>query len=376
MRRAHLHNVITVALAYIISLCGTAAAEAQSAPKPEPKREAAATAAQAEALAAYEQALAAFKAILAKRRVQIEAGDKLPELPGQAVYLARIEVMSRYKDLTDVMPARIGKPNKFGVPPDHFDVAIEPLIDAYTELFRVMQAPPAFAQSSDTPFEDVVDLGVAIARAQGLDDATAIAAGRLSLALFFAETNGLQNIGNARSNKYKGSLQTDQAEDRRGRSKWLAMRARVAQRDPAVAARDAKEEARAVNIDQRYNHWTAVRNGLANAAGELFPQIPGIVKQLPDEMDQMKFFELIQIVPTPTRAALNSGDILNYRISDQRVMGYLRNNSMFTFGKANRAKRSATYREILDAMWLFNAKFARAQTTLAEIAAKRAGKAR
>ena len=71
-----------------------------------------------------------------------------------------------------------------------------------------MQAPPADAQASSTPFKDVADLGRAIARAKGLDAATADAAGRISLGLFFAETNGNQNIGNARSNKYKGSLQT------------------------------------------------------------------------------------------------------------------------------------------------------------------------
>ena len=48
-------------------------------------------------------------------------------------------------------------------------------------------------------------------------------------------------------------------------------------------------------------------------------------------------------------------------------MGYLRNNSIFTFGKADRAKTSATFREILDAMWLFNDKFERAQAKFAEI---------
>ena len=83
-----------------------------------------------------------------------------------------------------------------------------------------MQAPPANAQNSDTPFKDVVDLGTAIARARGLDATNAEAAGRISLGLFFAETNGNQNIGNARSNKYKGSLQTGVPEDQNGRRKW------------------------------------------------------------------------------------------------------------------------------------------------------------
>ena len=75
-----------------------------------------------------------------------------------------------------------------------------------------------------------------------------------------------------------------------------------------------------------------------NAHADLFPHIPAIVKTLPDQIDQMKLFELIQIVPTPTRSALRSGNFAGYRISDPRIMGYLRNNSIFTFGQADRAK--------------------------------------
>jgi hypothetical protein len=317
---------------------------------------------QANALATYDEALRAFKAILAERRAQIDGKQKLPDLPGQDAYLARIKVMSTYKDLTDVLPSRIGRKNKFNVPPAYFDAEIEPLIEEYAAIFRALQTPPRFAQNSDTPFKDVVDLGRAIARAKGADAATAETAGRISLALFYAETNGRQNIGNARSSKYKGSLQTGTSEDRNGRRKWAAIKRKVAAIDPKVAARDDKEEARAAKLDQRYNHWIGVRNGLMNAHAELFLQIPSIVKMLPDEIDQMKFFELIQIVPTPTLAALRSGDVATYKISDARVMGFLRNNSIFTFGKKDRAKTSATYREILDAMWLFNDKFERART--------------
>jgi hypothetical protein len=50
-------------------------------------------------------------------------------------------------------------------------------------------------------------------------------------------------------------------------------------------------------------------------------------------------------------------------------MGYLRNNSIFTFGRADRAKTSATLREILDAMWLFDDKFERALSKFGEISA-------
>jgi len=337
---------------------------------------AALTTAQTAAVAAYDRALRDFKAVLAQRRAQIEAKQKLPNLPGQAVYLARLKVMSTYKDLTDAAPSRIGRPNKFGVPAAFFDADIEPLIEEYAALFRIMQAPPAGAQASETPFKDVVDLGRAIARAKGLDAATADAAGRISLGLFFAETNGNQNIGNARSDKYKGSLQTGVAEDLKGRTAWAALRPRIAALDPALAARDETETARVGNGDQRFNHWTAVRNGLMNAHADLFAQIPAIAKMLPDQIDQMKLFELIQIIPSPTRTALKSGDFAAYRISDPRIMGYLRNNSVFTFGAADRARTSATFREILDAMWLFNDKFERARAKFEEVEAQERGRAR
>ena len=106
---------------------------------------------QSTALAAYDKALDDFKAILATRRAQITMGQRLPNLPGQALYLARTKVMSTYKDLTDALPSRIGRPNKFGVPPAYFDADIEPLIEEYAALFRIMQAPPAYAQDSRRP---------------------------------------------------------------------------------------------------------------------------------------------------------------------------------------------------------------------------------
>jgi hypothetical protein len=230
-----------------------------------------------------------------------------------------------------------------------------------------MQAPPLNAQNSDTPFKDVVDLGTAIGRAKGLDAANAEIAGRISLGLFFAETNGIQNIGNARSNTYKGSLQTGPSEDQSGQKKWAAIRKSIATVDPALIARDRKEEERAGQMDHRYNHWTAVRDGLMNAHAELFPQIPAITKSVPGPIDQMKIFELIQIIPSPTKSALNSGNFASQRVSDPTVMGYLRNNSIFTFGHADREKTSATFREILDAMWLFNDKFERALSQFNEI---------
>lgn len=353
--------------------CPERAAEAKpAAHKSAHKEENAADAlkkAQAAAGAAYDRALREFKSVLATRRAQINAKKKLPNLPGQDLYLARIKVISTYKDLTDVLPARIGRPNKFGVPPAYFDADIEPLIEEYAALFKIMQAPPANAQASETPFEDVARLGAAIARAKGLDPKTADVAGRISLGIFFAETNGNQNIGNARSNTYKGSLQTGTSEDRSGRRKWAAIKPKVAALDPEVAARDDKEEARVGKGDQRYNHWTAVRNGLTNAHADLFAQLPEIMQMLPNEIDQMKVFQLIQLIPGPTREALRSGNFEAYRITSPKIMGYLRNNSIFTFGKVDRARTSATFREILDAMWLFDSKFEKARAKFAEIKA-------
>ena len=328
---------------------------------------------QSDALAAYNRAVGDFRAILKERRAQIEGKQPLPNLPGQALYLARNNMISAYKDLTDAVPSRIGRPNKFGIPPAYFDADNEPLLDEYADLFKVMQAPPGNAQPSSTPFDDVVALGTAIARARGLDAANADVAARLSLGIFFAETNGNQNMGNARSNKYKGSFQTGVSEDRNGRKRWAAIKPSVAAFDPALSARDDKEEARAGNSDQRYNHWTAVRNAIMNAHADIFPQIPAIVKALPDPIDQMRLFELIQIVPSPTRAALRSGNLASYRVSDPTIMGFLRNNSMFTFGRADRAKTSASYREILDAMWLFNDKFEHALARFNEIKAQKKG---
>jgi hypothetical protein len=325
---------------------------------------------QSDARDAYDRASSQFRAVLGERRAQIDAKRPLPNLPGQALYLARINMMSTYKDLTDALPSRIGRPNKFGIPPPYFDAETEPLVEEYRKLFDIMEAPPASAQNSPTPFKDVVELGIAIARAKGLDAAGADAAGRISLGLFFAETNGHQNVGNARSNSYKGSFQTGPSEDQNGRKRWAAIKSSIAALDPRLSARDDQEEARVGDQDHRFNHWTAVRDGLMNAHADLFLQIPAIVKTLPNPVDQMKLFELIQIIPTPTRSALKSGSLLDYRVSDPKIMKYLRNNSIFAFGQADRARSSASFREILDAMWLFNQKFERALAKFAEIKAR------
>jgi hypothetical protein len=360
-----------VSRAIAVCLCAALAALSGAFVVPARSETATLTKPQSDALAAYNNALSAFRSILNERRAQIDGKQKLPNLPGQALYLARNAMMSTYKDLTSVLPSKIGRPNKFGIPPAYFDADNEPLIDEYTRIFAVMQAPPANAQPSRTPFKDVVDLATVIGRAKGLNAANAEIAGRISLGMFFAETNGNQNMGNARSNTYKGSLQTGVSEDQNGRKRWAEIKGKVAALDPAVSASDDQEEARAGSLDHRFNHWTAVRDALMNAHADVFVQIPAIVQALPDPIDQMKLFELIQIIPGPTKAALASGNLEGYRISDPKIMGYLRNNSVFTFGQADRAKTSATFREILDAMWLFNEKFERALAKFDEIKSQR-----
>ena len=98
---------------------------------PAQAQPAALTTLQSDALETYRKAVDNFKSILGQRRAQISAKQQLPNLPGQAVYLARNSMMSAYKDLTDALPSRIGRPNKFGIPPAYFDADNEPLIDEY-----------------------------------------------------------------------------------------------------------------------------------------------------------------------------------------------------------------------------------------------------
>jgi hypothetical protein len=70
------------------------------------------TKAQLDAVNTYNNAVNEFQIILRQRRDQISS-NQLPSIQGQALYLARINVMSTYKDLTDALPSKIGRPNKF-----------------------------------------------------------------------------------------------------------------------------------------------------------------------------------------------------------------------------------------------------------------------
>ena len=71
---------------------------------------------QSDALNTYNNSLGNFESILGQRRAQIDSKQRLPNLPGQALYLARNNMMSAYKDLTDALPSKMGGPNKYGIP--------------------------------------------------------------------------------------------------------------------------------------------------------------------------------------------------------------------------------------------------------------------
>src|SRR4051794_20386708 len=59
---------------------------------------------QSDALNTYNNAVSSFKSILGQRRAQIDSKQALPNLPGQALYLARNKMMGACKDLTDALP--------------------------------------------------------------------------------------------------------------------------------------------------------------------------------------------------------------------------------------------------------------------------------
>ena len=157
------------------------------------------------------------------------------------------------------------------------------------------------------------------------------------------------------------------SEDQAGQKKWAAIKKSIAAFDPALEARDNREEARVGNLDRRFNHWIAVRNGLMNAHADLFPQIPQIVKTLPDPIDQMKLFELIQIIPSPTKSASNQATSPNMKFPSRGSWAICATTACSPSDKPTGARTSANFREILDAMWIFNVKFDQALAKFNEI---------
>ena len=137
----------------------------------------------------------------------------------------------------------------------------------------MMEAPPANAQKPATPFRDVVEspprLRAPKASLRPMPKRQAASAWGCSL-----PSDGNQNVRNARSNTYIGSLQTGPSEDQNGQRKWAAVKGTIAAADPALNDRDDKEEARSRGTDHRFNHWTNVRDGLMNAHASCFPRCP------------------------------------------------------------------------------------------------------
>ena len=56
------------------------------------------TKSQSDALNAYNKTVQDFRSVLSERRAQINSNQKLPDRPGQALYRARVGMMSAYKD--------------------------------------------------------------------------------------------------------------------------------------------------------------------------------------------------------------------------------------------------------------------------------------
>ena len=132
-------------------------------------------------------------------------------------------------------------------------------------LFTIMQAPPRqCAKLSTRHFLTLLETSEPLcARSQGPRyGARAGAQSLIGLGLFFAETNGNQNMGNARSNTYKGEVYKPvhpriKMAERNGQQSETSISAF----DPASErSRRQGEEARVGNLgSSAFNHWTAVK---------------------------------------------------------------------------------------------------------------------
>jgi hypothetical protein len=266
-----------------------------------------------------------FKALLEKRRAQIDAAlrkydsqiragqmsrggavrAELPHRPGHALFRARAPIREAINEIRAVFPdrARLAK-ELFNT--DEFDA----LMKQYQELFTIMEEPPVWAQNSATPFEDVLALARTLALNYGTTPAFRYSTEEaerfalIELYVFFQETGGRQNVDNVRSNTYKGSWQLGKSEFENGERRAKPIMAAIQKTNPEVYARDQQEAARAASMpDKRYNHWLNVRNGIMNTHIDIGKQI---VASVPDIASQAKVAQLIQLIPGPTKAALNA----------------------------------------------------------------------
>jgi len=121
--------------------------------------------------------------------------------------------------------------------------------------------------------------GNAIARARGLDAANAEAAGVSAWGSSLPRQTAIKHRECALE-QIQGKPANGLIRRSNWSKKWAAIKPSIAALDPALSLRDNKEETRVGNADHRFNHWTAVRDGLMNAHADIFPQVPAIVKTL------------------------------------------------------------------------------------------------
>jgi len=133
-----------------------------------------------------------FQSILDQRRAQINSNQPLPNLPGQALYPCTQRHDQCLQDLTDALPSKIGGTNKLECLRRTSTPTMRPLVDEYSKLFDLMDAPPVNAQNQILHSRTLSIWELLLPRARGLIAPYAEAAGRISLGLFFAETNGKQ----------------------------------------------------------------------------------------------------------------------------------------------------------------------------------------
>jgi len=115
------------------------------------------------------------------------------------------------------------------------------VIDEYRKLFDIMEAPPANAQNSDTPFKDVCRPGNRYCTSQGLDATNAEAAAVSAWALLCGDKWQAKRR-ESRSNTYKEVCKQVHLKIEVVKKKWAAIKESIRAFDPALSARDEMEE--------------------------------------------------------------------------------------------------------------------------------------
>ena len=144
-----------------------------------------------------------------QRRAQIDAKQPLPNLPGQALYLAR----NSHDEHLQGSHRRAAVAHRAAEQVRHSAGLFRCRHRAADRRVRSALQHHAGAAGQCAELGDAVQGRRRSRHAPSRAPRASMpppptSPGRISLGIFFAETNGNQNIGNARSNNYKGSLQT------------------------------------------------------------------------------------------------------------------------------------------------------------------------